>query len=83
MREWHHAPCSVMKRSLVQKRYDVWLVLLLLQVRTLPDVRVVTDVHGGVSLPPGSRFEVEVEVQPASYGIICTLVMLDFGRSHP
>lgn len=50
------------------------------QVRNVPDVQVLTDVQHGVSLPPGSRLELQVEVKPRSYGIICTLLMLDFGE---
>jgi hypothetical protein len=52
-----------------------------MQVRHLPDVRVLTNFGpDGVTFFPGSRMEVEVEVTPRSYGIICTLLMLDFGE---
>jgi hypothetical protein len=52
-----------------------------LQVRSLPDVRVLTDFGAfGVALHPGHELEVQVEVKPRSYGIICTLIMLDFGE---
>jgi hypothetical protein len=51
-----------------------------MQVRSLPDVRVLTAFGTyGVSLAPGQRVEVQVEVTPRSYGIICTMLMLDFG----
>lgn len=51
------------------------------QVRNLPDVRVLSDFGpSGVSLPPGHSAEVLVEVTPRNYGIICTLLMLDFGE---
>lgn len=52
-----------------------------MQVRTLPDVQVLSDFGAyGVSLPPGHRLEVQVQVTPCSYGIICTLLVLDFGE---
>lgn len=52
-----------------------------MQVRSLPDVKVLTDFGAyGVNLPPGDELEVQVEVTPRSYGIICTLLVLDFGE---
>jgi hypothetical protein len=52
-----------------------------MQVRTLPDVRVLSEFGAhGVSLPPGHLLEVQVEATPRSYGFICTLIMLDFGE---
>jgi hypothetical protein len=52
-----------------------------MQVRSLPDVKVLTDFGAyGVGLPPNHQLEVQVEVTPRSYGIICTLLMLDFGK---
>lgn len=52
-------------------------------MRTLPDVKVLTDFGAyGVLISPGSRYEVEVEVTPSSCGIICTLLMLDFGKQQ-
>jgi hypothetical protein len=56
-------------------------LMLFFQVRTLSDVKVLTDFGAcGVLISPGSRFELEVEVTPSNYGIICTLLMLDFGE---
>jgi hypothetical protein len=58
-----------------------WQLLCALQVRHLPDVRVLIDFGPhGVTCFPGSRMELLVEVTPRSYGIICTLLMLDFGE---
>lgn len=52
-----------------------------LQVRTLPDVQMLTDFSAdGVPLPPGAQLNLEVEVTPRNHGIICTLIMLDFGK---
>jgi hypothetical protein len=42
---------------------------------------VLTDFGDGITLYPGYQTEVQVEVTPRSYGIICTLLMLDFGES--
>lgn len=52
-----------------------------MQVRSVPGVKVLSHFGpGGVSVPPGHRAEVLVEVTPLNYGIICTLLMLDFGE---
>ncbi len=52
-----------------------------MQVRNLPDVMVLNEFGDhGVSIAPGQQLAVQVLVTPRSYGIICTLLMLDFGK---
>jgi len=36
----------------------------------------------GLWLPPGSAITVPVEVTPRYYGILCTLLIFDFGRCN-
>lgn len=49
-------------------------------MRPLPDVQVLTDLGAyGINIPAGHQLEVQVLVKPRSFGLICTLMVFDFG----
>eukprot|EP00775_Hariotina_reticulata_P012972 gene12972-13101_t len=61
--------------------HDSQHLLRVHQVRPLPGVTVGQNLEPeGLTLPPGSVEKVLVEVQPAYPGILCTLIIFDFGR---
>lgn len=60
------------------------LCCCLLQVRPLKEVSVLIDIPpGGWLLHPGTKLDIHIEVAPKTCGILCTLLILDFGGYPP